>query len=742
MGRKMAESKRDREINNIRDRDKSDGPLHRRYSSPSSSPSPRRKRHAHEEKEDRKKQTRGSRYPDYRPEGGRSRSDHVSDVPRGETLRADDKYSSPCSSRPNPPPPHHKASSSSSSSSHFSSGDLRRTSPPSHTSVSCLERRSENEDLSPPRCREKKNELSSTCKAYETRNAQGTLESPRERVIQSSSSSSSSSSLAKNSSSPSLSNDKRLSNTSRHHISTDAPVTPCLSSSSSLSSSLRHERQPSPSISRPSSSGPGISAVMPSLPPPLSAFSSSRQKKADIRGLVQPPTKKPPPSLPSRLHPQPKNSLLPSAISTSDKRHGNERYFSSQPQSLSSSSSNQKDHDRPTLDDGRGHSGVSTASSLPQPLNQRREEGRELGGGFARLLSTAANAKSLAEKEAYLQQENLRRGAREAEERLSRNHKGRGEHRPLGSRQLDSESLREASAADTPHLSIKQEPDEEINRLRVKRIKREQEEEEETGNQRQRREREGGGEEYDRVNVKLEKRPYNSISDEGREKTFKTEKKFNKEEDYEWGGKADKKSKPQENPKPALKPNFEPSGLLKEEQGEKEETLKNGIPLKHTEPADSAMPTKRWRLYMFKKDRSSQVSTGASAASQEPDKTLHLHRRRSFIFGKDNRVVDILLMHPTISKQHAVLQFRKKLGDVHPYIIDLESTNGTYLNGTKIDTCRYYELREQDVLRFGKSSREFVLLHAGSVTVDLSYRSFLDSRGSHQKEEDQPQQVA
>lgn len=35
----------------------------------------------------------------------------------------------------------------------------------------------------------------------------------------------------------------------------------------------------------------------------------------------------------------------------------------------------------------------------------------------------------------------------------------------------------------------------------------------------------------------------------------------------------------------------------------------------HTEPADSAMPTKRWRLYMFKKDRSSL----SSAAFQEPD---------------------------------------------------------------------------------------------------------------------------
>ncbi|PFH32765.1 FHA domain-containing protein [Besnoitia besnoiti] len=177
-----------------------------------------------------------------------------------------------------------------------------------------------------------------------------------------------------------------------------------------------------------------------------------------------------------------------------------------------------------------------------------------------------------------------------------------------------------------------------------------------------------------------------------------------------------------EEQRPVLKPNFEPSGLLKEEQGE---NLKNGVTLKHTEPADAAMPTKKWRLYMFKKDR---TKPAADAATQEPDKTLHIHRRSSFIFGKDTRVADILLMHPTISKQHAVLQFRKKLGDVSPYIIDLESTNGTYLNGAKIETCRYYQLREQDTLRFGKSSRDFVLLHTGSVAVDLSYDFFLDSR--------------
>ncbi|KYK66610.1 FHA domain-containing protein [Toxoplasma gondii TgCatPRC2] len=180
----------------------------------------------------------------------------------------------------------------------------------------------------------------------------------------------------------------------------------------------------------------------------------------------------------------------------------------------------------------------------------------------------------------------------------------------------------------------------------------------------------------------------------------------------------------------ALRPNFEPSGLLSEDRGE---NSRNGVSLKHTEPADAAMPSKKWRLYMFKNDR---TKPAAEVANQEPDKTLHLHRRSSFIFGKDNRVADILLMHPTISKQHAVLQFRRKLGDVSPYIIDLESTNGTYLNGAKIETCRYYQLREQDTLRFGKSTRDFVLLHAGSVAVDLSYNSFLDSRSGGQSTED------
>jgi len=42
--------------------------------------------------------------------------------------------------------------------------------------------------------------------------------------------------------------------------------------------------------------------------------------------------------------------------------------------------------------------------------------------------------------------------------------------------------------------------------------------------------------------------------------------------------------------------------------------------------------------------------------------------------------------------------------------MDLQSTNGSFLNGEKIDDSRYYELREKDSLKFGTSTREFVLL--------------------------------
>jgi smad nuclear-interacting protein 1 len=45
-----------------------------------------------------------------------------------------------------------------------------------------------------------------------------------------------------------------------------------------------------------------------------------------------------------------------------------------------------------------------------------------------------------------------------------------------------------------------------------------------------------------------------------------------------------------------------------------------------------------------------------------------------------------------------------------PYIIDLESANGTLVNGDRIPSSRYIELQHKDMIQFGLSSREYVLM--------------------------------
>lgn len=51
---------------------------------------------------------------------------------------------------------------------------------------------------------------------------------------------------------------------------------------------------------------------------------------------------------------------------------------------------------------------------------------------------------------------------------------------------------------------------------------------------------------------------------------------------------------------------------------------------------------------------------------------------------------------------------------VRPYLIDLDSANGTFINNKKIEHRKYVELLEKDVIKFGFSSREYVLLHENS----------------------------
>ncbi|CAM8887778.1 unnamed protein product [Rhodiola kirilowii] len=143
-------------------------------------------------------------------------------------------------------------------------------------------------------------------------------------------------------------------------------------------------------------------------------------------------------------------------------------------------------------------------------------------------------------------------------------------------------------------------------------------------------------------------------------------------------------------------PSFELSGKLADETNRVK-----GVTLLFNEPPEARKPDIRWRLYVFK----------AGEMLNEP---LYIHRQSCYLFGRERRVADIPTDHPSCSKQHAVIQYRqieKEQTDgmlkkvTRPYLMDLGSTNGTFINDNRLEPERYYELIEQDTIKFGNSRR-------------------------------------
>ena len=184
---------------------------------------------------------------------------------------------------------------------------------------------------------------------------------------------------------------------------------------------------------------------------------------------------------------------------------------------------------------------------------------------------------------------------------------------------------------------------------------------------------------------------------------YKYKKNNNKSEGF-WSKEAKEKTKSDEKVVEKAKPNFELTGKLAEDTN-----TFNGVVIKYNEPSEARKPKRKWRLYPFKGDDSLPF--------------IPIHRQSAYLLGRDRKVADIPTDHPSCSKQHSVIQFRlvqyqredTSIGKrVRPYVIDLESSNGTFVNNQKIDPKRYYELFEKDVIKFGFSTREYVVLHEES----------------------------
>ncbi|KRY76962.1 Smad nuclear interacting protein 1, partial [Trichinella pseudospiralis] len=182
-----------------------------------------------------------------------------------------------------------------------------------------------------------------------------------------------------------------------------------------------------------------------------------------------------------------------------------------------------------------------------------------------------------------------------------------------------------------------------------------------------------------------------------------------KEQNYTWG-KREIKVEANSDAPPKEKPNFEVTGALAADTNSYK-----GVVIKYTEPPEARKPKLRWSLYPFK--------------GEEALPLYRIHRQSAYLFGRDRRIADIPIDHPSCSKQHAVFQYRsipettedgRVIHLIKPYLIDLGSANGTYLNGDQLEAQRYYELFEKDVIKFGYSSREYVLLNEKSADNDSS----------------------
>ncbi|KAG6607084.1 Kanadaptin, partial [Cucurbita argyrosperma subsp. sororia] len=78
-----------------------------------------------------------------------------------------------------------------------------------------------------------------------------------------------------------------------------------------------------------------------------------------------------------------------------------------------------------------------------------------------------------------------------------------------------------------------------------------------------------------------------------------------------------------------------------------------------------------------------------------------VYEKGAYMFGRVD-LCDFVLEHPTISRFHAVLQFRSS-GDA--YLYDLGSTHGTFINKNQVKKRIFVDLHVGDVIRFGHSSR-------------------------------------
>jgi len=121
------------------------------------------------------------------------------------------------------------------------------------------------------------------------------------------------------------------------------------------------------------------------------------------------------------------------------------------------------------------------------------------------------------------------------------------------------------------------------------------------------------------------------------------------------------------------------------------------IPVPYQEPSWGGLPEKEYRLEVLK--------NGTIVD------TIQLKDKSFFVAGR-LASCDLVLEHPSLSRYHAVLQFKNKGSPEKPvgfYLFDLDSTHGSFHNKNKCFPKTYYRLRVGHMIKLGLSTRSLIL---------------------------------
>ncbi|XP_029679516.1 kanadaptin isoform X2 [Formica exsecta] len=121
------------------------------------------------------------------------------------------------------------------------------------------------------------------------------------------------------------------------------------------------------------------------------------------------------------------------------------------------------------------------------------------------------------------------------------------------------------------------------------------------------------------------------------------------------------------------------------------------IPVPYLEPKWSGKPTEEYKLEVLK-----------SGIILEK---IDLTERSFYILGRLPSC-NLSLAHPTISRYHAIIQYRTMEDENNSkgfYLYDLESTHGTFWNGHRIKPRTYVRLHDGHMIKLGCSQRKYIL---------------------------------